>query len=262
MAKHIKRSKIIRSYDGLDREEKTGGLMAMRIVVVLALIAFVAGCTALLVNNLIKENEKLSEQEPQTDIYYRGYDSDAAEELIRYCGTGNPLGDYYVPETTEYKDGIRVNALMAESLERMVKAAEDNGLKIDIVRGYMDVKECDIEFNSLKLEFESEGATLAEAESRARAIFPPSQFNEYRTGMLIKLSTQESGEFGSSELYQWMYKNGINYGFVNRYTEEKEDLTGIDEDLSVYRFVGTENAAKMRSFGMCLEEYYDYCSYR
>ena len=47
---------------------------------------------------------------------------------------------------------------------------------------------------------------------------------------------------------------------------------GIDEDKhpkiflkvkhGVYRYVGAENAAKMRSYGMCLEEYYDYCSYR
>lgn len=262
MAKHIKRSKIIRSYDGLDREEKTGGLMAMRIFVVLVIIAFVSVGTALLVNNILKENDKLSEEDMQTDTYYRGYNAEDQEELIGYCGTGSPLSDYYIPDTSEYKDGIAVNTLMLDSLVHMVNAAQNDGLNIEIVRGYTDAKSCDIEFNRLKLELESSGATLAEAESSARAIFPPSQLNEYRTGMLIKISDMESDEFAKTELYRWMYKNGINYGFINRYTEEKQSVTGINEDLTVYRFVGTDNAEKMRSFGMCLEEYYDYCSYR
>ena len=80
--------------------------------------------------------------------------------------------------------------------------------------------------------------------------------------MLVKLSDMDSDDFMKTDEYAWLYKNGINYGFINRYTEEKFPVTGIEADLTVYRFVGTENAQKMRSFGMCLEEYSDYRSYR
>ena len=45
-------------------------------------------------------------------------------------------------------------------------------------------------------------------------------------------------------------------------TPDKETVTGMNADLTVYRFVGVDNAVKMRSYGMCLEEYHEYCSYR
>ena len=100
------------------------------------------------------------------------------------------------------------------------------------------------------------------AQKKAAAIFPPAKRNEYRSGMLIKLSDMESDSFEVTQAYKWLYKNGVNYGFINRYTDDKKDITGMNGDLTVYRFVGTENARKMRSFGMCLEEYYDYCQAR
>lgn len=262
MSKHIKRSKINRSYDGLDREEKTGGLMAMRVIVILLIIAFVAFCVAMLVYNIIEENNSLSDSDTQTTVRYRSYTEEEAEELIRCCNASSPLSDSYTADTVEYKDGISVNKLMAEDLERMISKAHEEGIEIVVTKGYEDAEECDREFNSLKYEFQSSGATLAEAESRARAIFPPSQMNEYRTGLLIKVSDDDSYAFSKTKTYQWLYKNGTEYGFINRYTEDKETRTGIDENLTVYRYVGAENAAKMRSYGMCLEEYYDYCSYR
>ncbi len=262
MSKHIKRSKINRSYDGLDREEKTGGLMAMRVIVVLLIIAFVAFCVAMLVFNILEENNEASDSDTQSAVLYRSYNEEEAEELIRCTNATNPLPDSYTADTTEYKDGIEVSSLMLYDLERMVNKAHEDGIEIEIVRGYTDAETCDREFNSLKLDFESSGATMAEAESRARAIFPPSQMNEYRTGLLIKVSDTDSYAFSKSKTYQWLYKNGIDYGFINRYTEDKENITGIDENLTVYRYVGADNAAKMRRFGMCLEEYYDYCSYR
>ena len=259
--KRIIRSKINRSYDGLDREEKTGGLMAMRIIVILLIIAFTAFCTAMLVLNIIEENGIAED----TDSHYQRYHAYSEEEalaLIQFCNASSPLPEIYQADISQLSDSISVNSLMTDDLENMIEAAKADGLEITLVRGYTEAEECDKVFNTLKLEFESEGATLAQAESRARAVFPPSHINEYRTGMLIKVSDESSYAFSKSKEYQWLYKHGIEYGFINRYTSDKEYITGIDEDLTVYRYVGSDNAEKMRSFDMCLEEYSEYCSYR
>ena len=43
-----------------------------------------------------------------------------------------------------------------------------------------------------------------------------------------------------------------------RYPEDKVDFTDLDTDLTVLRYVGSENAAAMQQRSMCLEEYINY----
>ena len=58
----------------------------------------------------------------------------------------------------------------------------------------------------------------------------------------------------------FLERDCVKYGFVRRYTEEKEDITKIKPSRSLYRYVSKEHAVKLRSFGMCLEEYEEYLS--
>ncbi len=267
MAKQIKRSKVNRSYDGLDREEKTAGLMALRVFVVMVIIVFIVGTAALFAYNFQKaaENPPAEGVEPQSDsddAYYQIYDTDVSGELIAYVGEFYPVSENVEPKLSELENGVRVNSLMTESLKRMFAAAAKDGVRLEVLRGYMTHAECEAQFRELTLSFEDAGETAASAQKKAAAIFPPAKRNEYRSGMLVKLSDMESDSFEVTQAYKWLYKNGVNYGFINRYTDDKKDITGMNGDLTVYRFVGTENARKMRSFGMCLEEYYDYCQAR
>lgn len=48
------------------------------------------------------------------------------------------------------------------------------------------------------------------------------------------------------------------YGFVFRYPEDKEDYTGCTGNLTVLRYVGSENATAMAQRSLCLEEYITY----
>ena len=267
MSRKVKRVKVNRSYDGIDREESTAGLMALRVFIVLVMIVFIVGTAALFAYNFQKAAENpppvtINQSSDSDGAYYQIYDTDVSEELIAYCGELFPVSENVEPKLADYNEKIKVNALMKDSLDRLIGAAKNDGIRLDVVRGYMTHSECDVQFKSLCLEFEDGGATVAEAQNRAKAIFPPAKENEYRTGMLVKLSDMSSDDFEATRTYTWLYKNGVNYGFINRYTADKEDITGINGDLTVYRFVGTENARKMRSFGMCLEEYYDYCNSR
>ncbi len=266
MSKKNKRQKVNRSYDGIDREESTAGLMALRVFVVIVIIVFIAGTAMLFAYNFSKEAENVTVRpaDIQTDtdgVYYQIYDRDVSAELLQYYSKYYPAAENVEPKLTE-AEGVRVNELMGESLRRMCEAAAHDGIRIEPIRGYMTHEECEGYFKSLALQFEDEGDSTPVAQNKAADIFPPAKENEYRTGMLIKISDESSDEFEIGRVYKWMYKNGVNYGFINRYTEEKEPLTGISADLTVYRFVGTENARKMREFGMCLEEYSQYAASR
>ena len=263
--KRNKRDKVLRGYDGIDREESTAGLMVLRVFIILVIIVFILGSAALFLYNFMKETEDVTPSvvsASDTDAFYQNYDTDVSERLLEYCSNSVSIGEYSDAELVNLNDKIQVNALMKESLERMIDDAKKDGINLEIVRGYMSYEECNINYQTIRIAFEEDGATHSEAESKARTIFPPGGSNEYQTGMLVKLSSMDSDDFSKTEEYAWLYKNGINYGFINRYTDDKFSITGIQADLTVYRFVGTENAQKMRSFGMCLEEYAEYRSYR
>lgn len=265
MAKRYKRDKVIRGYDGIDREESTAGLMALRVLIILIIIVFIVGSVALFVYNFMKETENVPQSpvsKADTGAFYQRYDTDVSESLLEYCNNSVSIGEYSNAELVSFDDKIQVNVLMKDSLDRMIEAARTDGINLQVMRGYMSYEECSAEYQIIRIRLEQEGATLSESDSKARAIFPPGGSNEYQTGMLIKLSNLDSEDFSKTEEYSWLYRNGIDYGFINRYTDDKFPITGIEADLTVYRFVGTENAQKMRSFGMCLEEYSDYCSYR
>ena len=53
----------------------------------------------------------------------------------------------------------------------------------------------------------------------------------------------------------------ISYGFIERYPEGKEDITGIAAEPWHFRYVGLPHAAIMKLHGFCLEEYLDYLSH-
>ena len=67
----------------------------------------------------------------------------------------------------------------------------------------------------------------------------------------------EGGEeaFGSTEAYAWLTANAYKFGFIERFPEGKEKVTGSPAEPSHWRFVGQYHAAAMHESGLCLEEY-------
>ena len=265
MAKRIKHDKVIRGYDGIDREESTAGLMLLRIFLISIIILFIVCITALFIYKVSLETGRSPDESASNEksaALYQKYNAEDEKQLLRYCSSSSPMSEYDTVELVDFKNNISVNVLLEHSLEKMIKAARADGVSIEVEEGYKSFEECNELNAAYKKQFQSEGYTAAAAELKASQLCPKGVCNEYRTGMLIKIRSDSKEDFGLTDIYTWMYKNGVEYGFINRYTDEKFEITGIEEDLTVYRFVGTENAKKMRSFNMCLEEYSNYMAAR
>ena len=56
---------------------------------------------------------------------------------------------------------------------------------------------------------------------------------------------------------QWLMANAHRFGFILRYPEEKQSITGIGYEPWHYRYVGPEAAEQIYSSKLCLEEYLD-----
>ncbi len=57
------------------------------------------------------------------------------------------------------------------------------------------------------------------------------------------------------EAIAWLTEHCWEYGFIVRYTEDKEEITGIIDEPWHFRYVGTEVSLDMKDSGLCLEEY-------
>lgn len=82
-------------------------------------------------------------------------------------------------------------------------------------------------------------------------------FSEHQTGLAIDLNSGESGfiVFITTETYQWVSQNCTKYGFILRYPQGKEDITGYRFEPWHYRYVGREVAEKITRLGLTLDEY-------
>ena len=83
--------------------------------------------------------------------------------------------------------------------------------------------------------------------------------SEHETGLAIDLNGVLE-TFADTEAYRWLQRHAYEYGFVLRYPEGKEEITGIRFEPWHFRYVGKEHARKMRLLNLCLEEYISYCS--
>ena len=61
--------------------------------------------------------------------------------------------------------------------------------------------------------------------------------------------------FKGTKQSNWISQHCWEYGFILRYTEEKEAITGFSAESWHFRYVGEEHSLKMRDENLCLEEY-------
>lgn len=81
--------------------------------------------------------------------------------------------------------------------------------------------------------------------------------SDHQTGLGCDMHNLSVGgpAFAQEAAYKWLCDNAYKFGFVERYPQGKEDVTGFAWEPHHWRFVGQYHAAKMRELGMCLEEY-------
>lgn len=86
-------------------------------------------------------------------------------------------------------------------------------------------------------------------------------FSEHQTGLAFDIG--ESGEeqhwaaasFGDTEAGEWVAENAHLYGFILRYPEGKEQVTGYMHESWHFRYVGEEVAKEIYEADSTLEEY-------
>ncbi|MBR2807404.1 MAG: M15 family metallopeptidase, partial [Oscillospiraceae bacterium] len=83
--------------------------------------------------------------------------------------------------------------------------------------------------------------------------------SEHQLGLALDIVDTNERQLNSTQAnnatQQWMMENCWKYGFILRFPEDKEDITGIIYEPWHYRYVGKEAAKEITEQGVCLEEY-------
>jgi D-alanyl-D-alanine carboxypeptidase len=86
-------------------------------------------------------------------------------------------------------------------------------------------------------------------------------YSEHNAGLAADIMSPEytsmdDDGFKNTEAFAWLSENAADYGFILRYPENKQDITGIIYEPWHYRFVGVYYAKEITERGITLEEYF------
>lgn len=138
-----------------------------------------------------------------------------------------------------------------EAFKNLADAAKNEGYTIVILSGYRTY-----EFqNELWLARKDLYGTRKADEYAARA-----GHSEHETGYAIDVADyyDKQDKFGETEAFKWMSENCYTYGFILRYPNDKENITGYSYEPWHYRYVGQEAADQIKNEKITFDEYYAY----
>ena len=166
----------------------------------------------------------------------------------------NPIPEGYKVILTTLDNGQAVDCRIYPQLQKMFDDAREQNIYPTITSSFRTVEEqreiLDYKYN----EYKSFGFSDKKAEVLAEnwVAFPGT--SEHELGLAVDIASGDSS-VTDEEVWEWLDKNSYKYGFVLRYTEEKQDITGIIPEEWHFRYVGEKAAEEMYKNNQCLEEY-------
>ena len=150
-------------------------------------------------------------------------------------------------------EGIQVDYRIRDAMEAMVEATRDAGCSVYLSSGYRD-------YYTQKDLFESKAEEYGEEEAATIVARPGT--SEHQTGLAADITDEYYAQKGRSleetEMYQYMSAHCHEYGFIVRFPDGKEDITGIMYEPWHFRYVGVPAATCIMENGITLEEFLAY----
>ena len=146
------------------------------------------------------------------------------------------------------RDDLQCSRLALNAFIEMSRAAEADGYGLIINSAYRSYQD-QVELTNFYLD--------AYGQSYVDKYVAKPGYSEHQTGLAFDIGSRTTNVFANSKEYQWMQDNAYKYGFVMRYDERYEDLTGFRKEPWHYRYVGKDIAKYVYEHNnMSLEEYY------
>ena len=186
------------------------------------------------------------------------YDPDS----ILFCANKkHPLPDNYQPADLVYVNVTQIHGdttLRKEAADAMIAmfdAAKADSVSLVLGSGFRDQA---YQTNLYNMYVSQSGQEYADSISSRPG------YSEHQTGLAADIKAPDDGtyldeSFINTPQGQWLYNNAYRFGWILRYPEGKEDITGYDYEPWHYRYVGIETATAMHNIdpNLTFEEYFN-----
>ena len=198
--------------------------------------------------------EQQEEQEPEptpepTEEPGSGLpDVDLTSWELMLVNTEHTLDESYEPpEIVKLSDSqCPVDSRIADALTAFAEAAQAEGLPVYLSSGYRA-------YSEQRYLYQRKIGQGYSAEEAAKIVAVPGT-SEHQTGLAFDI-TVPGVSFSGTAQQKWLHAHCHEYGFVVRFTEEKQKITGFLAESWHFRYVGVDAARVMTDNGWCLEEY-------
>lgn len=187
--------------------------------------------------------------------YEETKDADTTDKYTMLVNKFNKIPDDYDPGTIKkfsatYAYGeVHAEETCYNAFITMAKAAKEEGITLILTSGYRAHDKQQKIYDDMK---NSKGEDYADKYAARPG------FSEHETGLSLDILTYGglTDTFKTTETYAWLHKNAYKYGFIERYLEGKEYLTGFEAEAWHYRYLGVDLATKVYEEGITYDEYY------
>ncbi|MDO4483164.1 MAG: M15 family metallopeptidase [Clostridia bacterium] len=195
---------------------------------------------------------------------------DMSESYLLLVNASHPVDKSYVPdnlsnlrsrsndaEGNNLNNGINIAVTgkvqlcraAYNALNRMFNIAESQGIILYVRGGYRSYKDQASIYTRSK-------------RSKNAGFVEPAGESDFQTGLAVtvvgeknRIGNLSAGQFSSSVEGQWLKMNAPKYGFIVRYPQGKDDITGGPYQPWHLRFVGVKVAEYITENNLTLEEF-------
>lgn len=207
---------------------------------------------------LVQANPELTPEEAAVSVNM-GLDQDfytGVEELPAPADPQVLVNKYralpadYIPDLTRLDPAYGAGSLTPEAalaFVQMADAARADGISLRSVSAYRSYATQDALYRRYVAQ---SGQELADTFSARPG------HSEHQTGLALDINTASIRDhFEDTEEFAWLQANCAQYGFLLRYPEGRENITGYRFEPWHYRYVGEEIAQTCMEQGLTYEEY-------
>lgn len=147
------------------------------------------------------------------------------------------------PLPSDYNPGADATAM--DALNNMIAAAKKEGITLTLRSGFRSYERQKTLYNNY---VKQDGVAEADRYSARPG------HSEHQSGLAFDLNSLEQS-FGETAEGKWLAENCHKYGFIIRYPQGKENITGYMYEPWHVRYLGLPIAEAVHASGLCLEEF-------
>lgn len=206
-------------------------------------------------DNTNKETKEAS----VTDGTVSEKEADADDWRLILVNKQNPVPDDYNAELSNINSSLMADSRIIDDIYDMLEAANRDGVDLMICSAYRSYDRQTTLFNNKMNKLMAKGMNYMDAYQLGSMSVTVPGTSEHQLGLALDILTgsytaMDDG-FGETKAGIWLRDNAADYGFILRYPQGKEEITGIIYEPWHFRYVSKDYSKEITNLGVCLEEY-------